>query len=104
KTAASRFRRTLKAISDWCRENRHLPISEQYDTLCKKICGHMNYYGITHNIRAISNWTQEVRRIWKRWLGRRAQHSRMSWARFERILNHRPLPRPQLPQSAVPAT
>lgn len=104
KTAASRFRRSLKAISAWCRASRHLPTSEQHDTLCKKIRGHMNYYGITHNIRAISNWIQEIRRIWKRWLGRRAQHSRMSWARFERILRHRPLPRPQIPKSAVAVT
>lgn len=101
KTAASRFRRTLKAISDWCRQHRHLRISEQHDTLCKKINGHMNYYGITHNVRAIANWIQEVRRIWKRWLGRRAQHSRMSWARFGRILEHCPLPGPRIPKSAV---
>jgi group II intron reverse transcriptase/maturase len=101
KTAASRFRRTLKAIALWCKANRHLQISEQHDMLCKKINGHMEYYGITHNIRAISNWVQEVRRIWKRWLGRRAQHSRMSWARFERLLERRPLPKPRIPKSAV---
>lgn len=101
KTAASRFRRSLKAVSLWCRANRHLPITEQHDMLCKKLNGHMGYYGITPNFRAISNYVHEVRRIWKRWLGRRAQHSRMSWARFKRLLERYQLPRPRITKSAV---
>lgn len=98
-TAATRFRRALKAISTWCRENRHLPIREQHEVLCEKIVGHMEYYGVTRNLRAISNYVYWARRIWRRWLARRSQHSRMPWDRYEQLLASYPLPTAELKRS-----
>jgi RNA-directed DNA polymerase len=98
-TAPSRLRRALKAAWTWCRDNRHLPIAEQHEALCQKIDGHKQYYGVTRNFRAVSNYIYFVRRFWRRWLARRSQHSRMAWDRYEQLLKAYPLPTAKLPRS-----
>jgi hypothetical protein len=37
KTAKDRLKRALKALSEWCRKNRHRPIKEQHQTLKQKV-------------------------------------------------------------------
>ena len=39
KTSRSRFRRGLKALSQWCRLNRHHPMEDQHRTLSQKLAG-----------------------------------------------------------------
>jgi hypothetical protein len=41
KTMKSRFARSLQAIEQWCRANRHKPIREQWKELCAKFGGIM---------------------------------------------------------------
>jgi group II intron reverse transcriptase/maturase len=41
RTMKKRFRRSLKAIAEWCQENRHLPVGEQQKTLNAKLRGHL---------------------------------------------------------------
>jgi RNA-directed DNA polymerase len=43
KTAASRFSRVIKKISQWCRLHRHRPIAEQHQLLSQKLRGHDAY-------------------------------------------------------------
>ena len=45
-TAASRFARSLVAVKDWCRTNRHRPLREQRVWLSAALNGHYAYYGI----------------------------------------------------------
>ncbi|HWT80630.1 MAG TPA: reverse transcriptase domain-containing protein, partial [Candidatus Methylomirabilis sp.] len=71
KTSASRFRRGLEAIAEWCRCNRHQPLSAQHQTLCQKLVGHFAYYGITGNASALSRFRWHVTAIWRQWLSRR---------------------------------
>jgi group II intron reverse transcriptase/maturase len=49
KTMSTRLSRSLRALSDWCRSHRHLPVGEQHAHLTWKIRGHYAYYGITGN-------------------------------------------------------
>lgn len=70
KTASSRFSRALKKVGRWLEWNRHRPVAEQARELGPKLKGHMNYYGIRGNSAAIGRFHYEVRRLWKRWLGR----------------------------------
>jgi len=48
-TAKSRLARSLAAITEWCRNNRHRPVSEQWIRLSAVLRGHYAYYGITGN-------------------------------------------------------
>ena len=71
KTARSRIKRALQALSDWCRKNRHQPITVQHQTLKQKLQGHYGYYGITGNYFSLLEIPGGARKIWKRWLSRR---------------------------------
>jgi RNA-directed DNA polymerase len=93
KTSQNRFRRGLKALSDWCRLNRHRPIRDQHQTLSQKLVGHFAYYGITGNSLALNRFRTVATWLWKRWLSRRRRHgSRMTWDRLNRLLKRHPLP------------
>ena len=92
KTSGSRFQRGVHALSDWCRANRHLPMTFQHHTLSQKLAGHFAYYGITGNSSALTRFRTAATWIWKRWLSRRRRGGRMSWDRLNRYLERHPLP------------
>jgi RNA-directed DNA polymerase len=94
KTAANRFRKAVTELKEWCRLNRHMPIDEQQQILTRKLRGYYGYYGITGNYRGISKFCDEVKRLWRKWLGRRSQRSRLNWAQFGKMLKQFALPPP----------
>jgi len=87
KTEKGRLVRSLKQISQWCRQNRHRPIEEQSKVLSWKLRGHFNYYGITGNSYSLSGFYYETKKIWRKWLDRRSQKARMNWDKFNRLLS-----------------
>jgi RNA-directed DNA polymerase len=98
-TAKDRFARTVAAIDDACRSMRHEPIREQHRSLCRKLTGHMAYFGITGNFRRLALLLCEVKRSWRKWLSRRSNESRVTWDAFNRLLEQLPLPRPRIYRS-----
>jgi group II intron reverse transcriptase/maturase len=92
KTARDRFTRSLRAIAQWCRRQRHLPLVEQHRELGRKLRGHYAYYGITGNQPALSRLRHETQRVWRKWLDRRSQRACMTWERFWRVSARYPLP------------
>jgi RNA-directed DNA polymerase len=91
KTAADRFSRSVRSIDQWCRDNRHLTLSEQQQKLNEKLRGHYAYYGVTGNSGALSRFLWEVQRRWRKWLFRRSRTRSLYWARFRRLLQRYPL-------------
>ena len=91
KTASSRFGRAVRSIAQWCRDNRHEPITTQQKKLNQKIRGHCAYYGITGNILALARFHYQVRRFWRKWLNRRNRERTISWDVFMRIVQRHPL-------------
>lgn len=94
KTAKDRFARSLRSIGQWCRQNRHVPVRDQWGILTSKLRGHFNYYGVTGNAESLERFAQEVRRVWRKWLDRRSQRGKMAWDRFTDMLKRYPLPKP----------
>ena len=91
KTAKDRFTRAIQKIDRWCRDNRHLPISEQHKKLNEKLRGHYAYYGVTGNSGALTRFFHEVAPRWRRWLNRRNNLRSMTWEKFLVILQRYPL-------------
>ena len=91
-TAKSRFARSLAAVKDWCRTNRHRPAPEQHARLSAVLVGHYAYYGITGNIRRLQGYRYQVVRIWQKWLERRTRGWLLTWASFSAYLARHPLP------------
>jgi group II intron reverse transcriptase/maturase len=96
KTARDRFTRAVKGIGQWCRTYRHLPVKDQHRMLTLKVRGHAQYYYIRGNSPAVARFYHEVRGIWRKWLNRRSQRSRMNWERFTRLRKRYPFPTPRL--------
>jgi len=86
-TAAKRLRRTLRAISDWCRVNRHRGMFDQFRELVRKLEGHYAYYGITGNGLSLNRTRTEAVKLWHKWLRRRSREARaMTWERMNQLL------------------
>jgi len=88
RTAKKKFRRAVKDIGDWIKENRHKPIAYFFKAINRKLRGHFQYFGLIGN----SNWLWQyhkevVGRIYK-WLNRRSQRKSYSWATFKEMLKH----------------
>ena len=93
KTAKSRLKRALAALSEWCRKNLHLPIKEQHQKLTQKLRGHYGYYGIIGNFFSLQEFREGARRIWRRKLSRRRRDGDVTWAEFLRLEKRYSLPR-----------
>ncbi len=98
KTAKDRFSRALRRIAEWCRNHRHDPVGHQHRTLGKKLRGHYAYYGVTFNLRALSQFHRAVVGVWRKWLSRRSHAAYRSWAWMNELLKRWPLPRPRIVQ------
>jgi RNA-directed DNA polymerase len=99
KTARNRFTRTLHNLSDWCRRNRHQPVSEQWRKICRALVGHFAYFGIVGNQGRLLALRSAVYRVWRGWLNRRSQRARMTWAKMKELYERYPLPRLPPPRS-----
>jgi RNA-directed DNA polymerase len=86
KTMRKRITRGLKAMNQWCRENRHEPMLRQVEQLGRKLKGHFGYYGITGNFASLQRFRWEVIKIWRKWLARRGDPKGMPWARMNQLL------------------
>jgi len=96
RTMSKRQRRASKALWNWCKRNRHLPVREQYVTLCRKLRGLYQYYGIRGNSASIRALFGEAVRTWRYWLGRCSQKSGIRWDKFRQLLKGLPLPMPRI--------
>jgi len=99
KTSKARLNRSLKAISIWCRQNRHRKIKDQSEDLAKKLKGHYQYYGVSFNYRALSKFYFQVCRRWKYWLTRRSERKHLNWESFRRKTKQVALPQPRITTS-----
>jgi RNA-directed DNA polymerase len=99
RTAKDRLRRSIRSVSAWCRNHRHLPVADQAAELGRKLRGHYGYFGITGNVRQLAAYYRAARAVWRKWLDRRGGRRGMSWERFARLLTRHPLPLPRVVHS-----
>ena len=58
---------------------------EQYKTLCLKLRGHYQYYGIRSNYKMLEVVMEHAENAWRHWLSRRSNESYIPWDVFERL-------------------
>ena len=93
KTARKRLNRYLKMTWNWCKENRHDPIGEQYRTLCAKLRGYYQYFGVRSNYKAIEAAYEYTEKAWRHWLSRRSHKGKVL---YETLRETFPLPKPRI--------
>jgi RNA-directed DNA polymerase len=101
RTARKRMQRSMRAISQWCKRNRHEPMAVQHKHLGQKLRGHYGYYGIAGNFRALETVFQHTRQAWRKWLSRRSWKSYVSWEKFLKLEKIFDLPAPRIVHANV---
>jgi hypothetical protein len=97
KTIGKRLRRFMKESWTWCRDNRHAPLREQHRTLCAKLRGYYQYYGIRGNFKMLEVVFEHLERAWHYWLSTRSHKGHINWQKSEGFLRqHVPLPKPRI--------
>jgi len=95
-TSGKKLRASLARIKEACRRRRHLPVADQHAWLRRVVIGHVNYYGVPSNYRALGTFYWEVSRIWHRSLQRRSQRGRWREGQRVRFLEKFSLPTPRI--------
>ena len=96
KTDRRRLSRSVSTFWQWCRDHRHFLVEKQYETLCAKLRGYYQYYGIPFNTGSLSLVHFKVMRAWRYWLNRRGGRKKLTWATYRRLLSEFQLPRPRI--------
>ncbi len=96
KTRSGSLRRAIQSVTDWCRRHRHLPVEVQHKELHRRLQGHFNYFGVSGNFRSLLLLVEATKKVWHKWLCRRSQRGRLTWERFDALLQRYPLPRPRI--------
>jgi RNA-directed DNA polymerase len=96
RTAKARLARAIRAIDQQCRTMRQWRLRDQHKRLVQMLRGHYAYFSVSGNYERLANLHHQARRCWQKWLSRRSNHSPVTWAAFERVLEALPLPRPRI--------
>ena len=94
-TIRTRMRAKLRELKVELRRRLHDSVPEVGKWLRSVLHGHYRYYGVPCNNYALSQFRNQVVRLWFRSLRRRSQKTRITWARMNRLAS-RHLPRPRL--------
>lgn len=83
RTSRSKLRKSIKAVTIWCKENRHKRIKTIVGLLNSKLRGYFNYYGVISNSKGISQFYDETIKALYKWLNRRSQRRSFTWDEFK---------------------
>ena len=84
-TVSKRMRAKLKEVKDQLKRRRHEPVPEQGRWLGSVIRGHLAYYAVPGNVRAVRSFRKQVTRHWLAALRSRSQRHRLNWDRMNRL-------------------
>ena len=94
KSCSKRISSKLKKVNDWCKnvKDKHkLPVI--WKSFCSKLRGHIQYYGVTFNLKAVNDFIWQAAKIMFKWLNRRSQRKSFTWDKFNLFIKRNPLPK-----------
>lgn len=101
-TNAKKFRAGLKALKDWLRKSRSLPLPEIVATLKSKLRGVWNYYGVIGNSERNSRFAWFAQRLVYKWLNRRSQRRSYNMTAFMEAWQRWKIPMPSVVEKPWP--
>lgn len=97
KTSKKKFRSKIKAMKEWIKLNRTMPLELLFKTVNAKLRGHYQYYGVTDNTKEVKNFLAQTKWLLYKWLNRRSQkRSYTIDTFFNGLLRTFPLLEPQI--------
>jgi len=86
-TIRKRLQAKLNEVKLELRRRMHHPIPKQGQWLRSVVGGHIRYYGVPMNHRALQSFRFQVAWLWQRAISRRSQNGRVLKDRMRRILD-----------------
>jgi len=99
RTQSKRLSAAMNRVTVWCKDNRHQAVAWQARYLNAVLRGHYYYYGVTGNFPSVSAFYRHMVEVWRRYLSKRSQRAKLSWEKFNKMLESYPLIKPHLPKS-----
>ena len=86
-TVRKRLQAKLREVKTELQRRMHAPIQDTGQWLRSVVAGHIQYYGVPSNGRAMNLFRRQVGRLWHRTLSRRSQKGRIPWDRMLRLID-----------------
>jgi RNA-directed DNA polymerase len=96
RTARKKFRNSVKRAAEWCKQNRHRRVGEQFKLLSAKLRGYYNYYGVNGNYESLKEFYHLVQGLHLKWLNRRSQRPSYTWDGYYVLRQQFALARPRI--------
>jgi len=97
KTSRKKFRSKVKAMKEWIKRNRSIPVELMIAKINQKLRGHYQYYGVTDNTKSVKSFQMQTKWLLFKWLNRRSQRrSYDSEGFFNGLLKAFPLLEPRI--------
>ena len=88
RTSMTKLKAKKQAAKAWLRTRLTKPVAETMRKIALSLKGHINYYGVNGNIKALQNFWKYLRETTYRMLNRRHQKKSMKWEKYLRIWNY----------------
>jgi len=95
-TSRKKLRASVKAFSEWIKEHRGSRITTVMRTVCRKLNGYWNYYGVRGNYERMSRLYEQCRNLLFKWLNRRSHKRSYTWDGFVEMLRTFNVPPPRI--------
>ena len=95
-TARKKVRSATAEMQAWIKKNRNRGLRPLMATLARKLRGHWNYFGVTHNSKRMWEFFGNACKLVFKWLNRRSQRRSFTWARFNAMLGRYQIPKPRI--------
>jgi RNA-directed DNA polymerase len=96
-TSGKKYQKKIKDMNAWLKAVRgQTAVKEWWPTLQAKLRGHYQYYGVSGNYAAISQFYRQTLTLVLRWLNRRGDKASFNGPGFAAYLARYPLPKPKI--------
>ena len=102
RTERQRFSGKLKLLNERLRRLRQAGGRAMMEYVRRHLAGHIRYYGVSGNYRALIRYVSAASRLLFKWLNRRSQRRSITWERFGRVLREQVLPRVRIVHNLYP--
>jgi len=100
RTSRSKLRKSIKAFSLWCKQNRSKRIKVIVALLNSKFRGYFNYYGVIGNSKGLNEFYKASIEILYKWMNRRSQRRSFNWEEFNKKMKWYGLIKPRVVERA----
>lgn len=92
-TRSKTMKTKLNKVTEWARSIRSKKrLMEIWNLFRAKLRGHIQYYGVSHNLVRVKKFVHGATRILYKWLNRRSQRRSFNWDKFNLFIEKNPLP------------